>query len=240
VNRRFVVTVQEILEELQALGSASIKKVLMNHGAREPFYGVKVEDLKKIQKRVKKDHALALALYDTGVSDAMYLAGLIADDPRMTEADLRRWADGAYWYMLSEYTVPWVASGSPHGHALAREWMETPSERHAAAGWSTLSSMVSILPDSALDLKELADLLERVAATIHDQPNRVRYVMNGFVIAVGGYVAPLTAAAREIAAKVGTVSVDMGGTACKVPLATEYLDKMLARGVGKKRKTAKC
>jgi hypothetical protein len=36
-----------------------------------------VEELKKIQKRIKKDYQLALDLYDTGIYDAMYLAGLI-------------------------------------------------------------------------------------------------------------------------------------------------------------------
>ena len=72
-------TADEVVAELKTLGSESNKKVLVRHGAREPFYGVKIEDLKKIQKRIKKDHDLALALYDTGISDAMYLAGLIAD-----------------------------------------------------------------------------------------------------------------------------------------------------------------
>ena len=95
-------TAPEIIEELKALGSPSIKKVLVAHGAREPFFGVKVEDLQKIRKRVKVDHDLALDLYETGISDAMYLAGLIADDMKMTKADLNRWAKGAYWYMLSE------------------------------------------------------------------------------------------------------------------------------------------
>ena len=71
-------TAAEIVAELKKLGNESYKKVLIKHGAKEPFYGVKIEDLKKIQKRIKKDYQLALDLYDTGISDAMYLAGLIA------------------------------------------------------------------------------------------------------------------------------------------------------------------
>src|SRR5262249_12227965 len=94
-TRRKAMTAHEVVKELKAKGSPSIKKVLMAHGAKEPFFGVKVEELKKIQKRVKKDHALALALYDTGVSDAMYLAGLIADDAKMTKKDLQRWVEKA-------------------------------------------------------------------------------------------------------------------------------------------------
>jgi 3-methyladenine DNA glycosylase AlkD len=77
-------TAKEILSELKSLGSASIRKVLLNHGIREPVYGVKVSDLQVIRKRIKKDYQLALDLYGTGVYDAMYLAGLIADDARMT------------------------------------------------------------------------------------------------------------------------------------------------------------
>jgi hypothetical protein len=44
-------TSKEVLTQLKALGSASIKKVLINHGAREPFYGVKVGDMKTVLKR---------------------------------------------------------------------------------------------------------------------------------------------------------------------------------------------
>ncbi len=234
-------TAETILNELKSLGNESTRKVFLRHGAREPFFGVKVEDLKKIQKRVKKDYELALALYETGNSDAMYLAGLIADDGRMSREDLQRWVDGAYWYMLSEYTVPWVAAGSPHGHALALEWIESDRELVAAAGWATLSWLAATRPDEDLDLEELRQLLTRVASTIHQQPNRVRYTMNGFVAAVGGYCKPLNALALETAAKVGKVCVDMGETACKVPDAAEVIRKMEARGsLGKKRKSAKC
>src|SRR5438270_5754494 len=120
------------LEELQSLGSESIKKVLMKHGPREPFYGVKVEHLKNIQKRIKKDHALALELYETGISDAMYLAGLIVDDAKMTKKDLNRWVKAAYWSMLSESTVPWVASEGPHGWEMGLEWIESKTETIAA------------------------------------------------------------------------------------------------------------
>src|SRR6476646_7855449 len=81
-------TVQEILAEIKPLGRDSYRKVLFNHGVAEPCYGVKIEELKKIQKRVKMDYQLALDLYETGVYDAMYLAGLIADDAKMTKKDL--------------------------------------------------------------------------------------------------------------------------------------------------------
>jgi 3-methyladenine DNA glycosylase AlkD len=234
-------TAQEVVDELKTLGKPSIKKVLINHGACEPFFGVSIEDLKKIQKRIKKDHGLALELYDTGISDAMYLAGLIVDDARMTKKDLNRWVKEAYWYMLSEYTVPWVAAESPHGWALGLEWIESKTEGIAAAGWSTLGALLKIKKDEELDLAKIQELLDRVATTIHSQANRVRHQMNGFVIDVGSYVVALTGNAIEVADTIGVVKVDMGGTACKVPAARESIEKVHASGkAGKKRKTAKC
>jgi len=234
-------TAAEIVEELKSLGQESIKRVLLNHGAREPFFGVKIEHLKKIQKRIKHDYQLALDLYATGISDAMYLAGLIADDARMTKKDLRGWLKQAYWYMLSDSTVPWVAAGSKHGFELAREWIESADEKTASCGWTTLCSLVAIKDDSELDLNELRQLLERVQQTIHEQPNRVRYSMNSFVISVAAYVKDLTDVAKQVADSIGTVSVDMGKTDCKVPNAVDYIAKIEQRGaIGKKRKSAKC
>jgi hypothetical protein len=166
---------------------------------------------------------------------------LVADDAKMTRKDLQKWLDKAPWSMISEYTVPWVASGSPHGHKLGLEWIESKKEYVAAAGWATLSSIVSTKPDSELDMDELKKLLKRVETKIHDSPNRVRYFMNGFVIAVGSCVKPLSTLAIQTAKKIGEVTVDMGDTSCKVPFAPDYIDKVKKRGtIGKKRKSAKC
>src|SRR5436190_11615447 len=82
-----IMNVQTIMTELKSKGNEGVKKILLKHGVKEPFFGVKVEDLKVIQKKVKKDYQLAKDLYATGNSDAMYLAGLIADENKMTKND---------------------------------------------------------------------------------------------------------------------------------------------------------
>lgn len=234
-------TVEEVMAELRALGSESIKKVLRNHRVEEPFFGVKIGDMKNIQKRIKKDYELALGLYDTGNYDAMYFAGLIADDEKMTKKDLQRWVKKAKGGALASSTVPWVAAGSPHGDELAKEWIDAKNEHVTVAGWATLSSLVALQSDERLDVLELKRLLQRVRKTIHQQPNFVRYAMNDFVIAVGTYVQPLTDEAMRVAEKVGTVTVDMGNTSCQVPDARAHLKKAQKSGkVGKKRKTVKC
>ena len=234
-------TSNEILKELAQYGDQRTKNTLMKHGAREPFFGVKVQDLKKILKTTKKNHDLSLELYATGNSDAMYLAGLMADERQITKAQLQDWAEKAYWYYLSEFAVPWVAAETKYGFELGMEWIQSDKERIAAAGWATLYNYASVNEDNVLDIEAYSTLLDKVGEEIHQAQNRVRYTMNGFVIAIGCYVQGLTLQAKEVAKRIGKVQVDLGGTACKVPLATEYIKKVEDKGrIGNKRKMARC
>ncbi|MBC5992392.1 DNA alkylation repair protein [Pontibacter cellulosilyticus] len=234
-------TTPDIMQQLASLGCETTKNTLTRHGAKEPFFGVRVGDLKPIQKKIKKNHALALELYETGNSDAMYLAGLIADETAMTKEDLQRWAEQAYWYMLSEYTVAWVASESKYGFELAKEWIKSDNERLVTAGWATLSNLGGIKPDHELDLDYLSQQLDFVQQHIHSSLNRIRYTMNGFVIAMGSFVPALTEKARAVAAAIGKVEVYMGQTSCKVPEASPYIEKVIQMGRhGRKKKTARC
>lgn len=234
-------TTKEILTELKGYGDAATKKMLINNGAKEPVFGVKVADLKKIVKRIKKDHALSLKLFASGNSDAMYLAGLIADEDKVTKSELTKWVNAAYWPWLCEFTVPCLAAESRHGWELGLKWIDSKKENVASSGWATLAWHATITPDAELDLAAYKQLLDRVEKNVHKDKNRVSHTMNAFVIAVGSYIKPLTKNAAATAKKIGKVEVDMGKTACKVPLATDAIKKVADRGaVGKKRKAARC
>ena len=233
--------VKEILEELKSLGNESTRKTLMKHGAREPIYGVRIGDMKPIQKRIKKNYQLSLDLYDTGVSEAMYLAGLIADETKMTKQDLQKWAENAYWAMISEYTVPWVAAESRYGWDMGLDWIESDLDHIQASGWATLSSLPTLISENHLDIKKYSELLDYVVKNIHNTPNRARYTMNAFVISVGGYITQLREKAIETAESNGKVYVDMEGTSCRVPDAASYIAKMIERNpVPKLKKTVRC
>ena len=232
---------QTIMTELEAKGNEGVKKIWLKHGIKEPFFGVKVEDLKAIQKKVKKDYQLAKDLYATGNADAMYLAGLIAEEDKMTKKDLSEWVKQALSTNISDYTVPWIAAESRFGYELAIEWIDAKEEFIAACGWSTLSSLVAIKPDQELDRQALKNLLARIEKTIHKADNRVRQKMNAFIIALGSYVTSLTSEAVNTAKKIGEIKVDTNGTACKVPNAVEYITKAKDKGtLGKKKKMARC
>lgn len=235
--------VQSLIDDLNSKASEKTRATLIRHGSSpDRTLGVSIADLKTIAKTIKGQQALALELYDTGYLEAMYLAGIVATGTTMTRKQLDSWAEAAAGMpMISEYTVPWVAIESPSGPSAATAWAGSKKEHIASSGWCTWSGLVATQDDHALDLRRIEDLLDKVVAEIHTAKNRVRYTMNGFVIAVGTYVEPLLPQARAAAHRIGAVSVDMGDTACKISLATEAIAKNEAAGrIGQKRKTIRC
>jgi len=236
-------TLKSIMANLKKKGSEKTRRIYARHGMpEERAVGVSVADLKAIAKTIKGQQALACQLYETGNVDAMYLAGLVADGSQMTKEQLQGWAEGAGGMpMISEYTVPWVTVENPHARVLAMEWAKSKKEHVASSGWCTYAGLLATRADEALDFKEIEGLLGTVVKGIKTAQNRVRYTMNGFVISVGAYVKPLLKQAKAAAQKIGAISVDVGDTACKVPLATASIEKIEAAGrVGQKRKTIRC
>ena len=229
------------MSALAAKGSESTKKIWVKHGAKEPFFGVKIADLKVLQKKLKGDQALALQLYATGNGDAQYLAGMLVDGRQLTAAQLQTWAETANWTMISGTIVPCAASEHPDAFALASKWIDAQSEAVAISGWRTLAALATIVPDTDLPIKKFAALLDRVAKKLAASPDDVRLAMNAFVIAAGTYVGPLGDHAIASARRIGKVEADLGDTACKIPDAEPYILKC-RRGapIAPKRKTIRC
>ena len=235
-------TLQTTLNTLTHKASEKTRITYLRHGSpADKTLGVSIADLKLIASTIKRQQALALDLYATGIFEAMYLAGLVADGSQMTPKLLHTWAQKAPATMISEHTVPWVTVENPAARDLANEWIHSKEESVASAGWCTWSGIVALTPDAALDLKHLEALLAEIIRDVPAAQNRVRYTMNGFVIALGTYVAPLLPKAKIAAYKIGPLSIDVGDTSCQVPLATDYLAKNeSSHRIGKKRKTIRC
>ncbi len=230
-----------ILELLKEAGSEQTKKVLLNHGIPEPLYGVKIENMKQLMKQTGKSQDMAYALYDSGIYDAMYMAGLMADPKKFTIEKLNEWAAQSNCASISEYTVAWMAAESPFGWQIGLQWIESDNDRIKSSGWAALLNVLALKQDTDLDLEQIKVLMQRVQNSIRQQSDRVAYAMNNFIISVGSYVKPLHEQAIQIAENIGEVTIDMGKTSCKVPYAVTYIEKVAARGsIGKKKKTVVC
>jgi len=232
---------QEVMQELEALGKERTKKIYVSNGAQEPLFGVATGAMKPMSRIIKKDQELAEQLYATGNYDAMYFAGVIADPKAMTAADFERWIDRAYFYMLSDYVVAVTLSETDIAQDVADEWIASGEELKMSAGWSCYCWLLGNRPDHEFSEQKLASMLEAVEAAIHNSPERAKYAMNQFIYTVGISFSPLHELAVETAKRVGPVEVKRDKKKTSVLQASETIKKAVEKGqIGFKRKYVRC
>ena len=218
-------TCQEVMKLLESLGTAQNRKIYARHGANENMFGVSFANLGKLQKQIKVDHELAGQLWVTGNGDAQVLATMIADPQAITDKQAEAWLKDVSDYGMAEMFGRLVAK-SPIGQKKAEKWHKSKDEWVGATGWRMISYLAMEsphLPDEYFD-----PYLELIANGIHQQKNRVRYEMNGALIAIGLRNEKLEKKAMAVAKKIGAVEVDHGETNCKTPDAATYISKTVA------------
>lgn len=220
-------TFAEVMAELESLGTAQNRKTYARHGAGPNMFGVSFANLYALQRKIKKDHDLALALWDTGNEDARCLATMVADAEAFTLEQADGWVREITNYGLA-MLVAGVAVKASWAAEARQKWMNAEGEFVQQTGWSMVSSAMRDAPESISD-EEGGELLKRIEAEIHQAPNRARYSMNGALIALGSTKPALTTLAIEAAGRIGKVEVDHGDTGCKTPDAAPYIEKTLAR-----------
>lgn len=212
----------EAMAALEAAGTEQNRKTYRNHGVKGEQFGVSFAFLDKLAKQIKRDHGLALALWETGNHDARLLATRIADPTRMDAAALEAWADNLDNYIITDAFSAFVAR-SPLAQEKMAAWTRSDDEWIGATGWNILAHMA--MEDRTLPDDYFQPYLAEIQHNIHTRKNRVRYAMNNAMIAIGIRDQALREAAVEVALAVGPVDVDHLQTNCKTPEAASYIGK---------------
>ena len=218
-------TLNEIMTELESLGTEQTRKTLRRHGVGENQFGVLFSALGKLKKRIKTDHDLALELWETGNYDARLLATMIADPKKANSTMLDRWANDLANYSLADALSTYVET-TPIAREKAEQWIKSDNEWIATAGWNVLGALTVTEP--ALPDAYFEPYLAQIERDLHGSKNRVRYAMNNVVIAIGVRSDALEPEAIATAERIGTVVVDHGLTNCKTPDAVPYIQKTKA------------
>jgi 3-methyladenine DNA glycosylase AlkD len=218
--------IQEALDTLKSLGTEQNRKIYRRHGAGEDVYGVSFAHLKDLKKKIKIDHDLALALWESGNHDARMLAGMIADPKRLDARTLDAWVTGLRNYVETNALGDLVAQ-SPHARETMARWIASDEEWTAAAGWRILAQVA--MKDDALPDEYFERFLSTIERDIDESQNRVRHEMNNALIAIGIRNPALEEKACAAAARIGKVEVDHGETGCKTLDAAGYIRKAVER-----------
>lgn len=216
----------EVMAQLEALGTEQNRKTYARHGVKGAMFGVSYANLDKLKKKIKVDHPLAEALWATGNHDARVLATKITDPQQANLAHLQAWAHDLDSYVICD-AFSGYAARTPHARTLMEAWTSQPDEWIGRTGWLILANLA--MHDPTVTDDDLLAYLATIEAEIHSRANYVRDAMNSALIAIGLRNPALQEAALAAAARIGKVAVDHGDTQCKTPDAAAYIRKAAAR-----------
>lgn len=221
-------TLQEIMNELAALGTERTKKNYMSQGAVEPLFGVATGAMKPLAKKLKNNQQIAEELYGTGNFDAMYLAGMIADVKIMKPEDFDRWMTTAYFPMISNFIVAVTLAETDFAQEVADRFIRSHEDLTIAAGWSCYEWLLGSRKDAEFDAAKIAEMLAMAESQYASSSQNIQKAMIGFVKAVGISYIPLHEEALTTAEKMN-------------PKAFESIKKEIEKGrLGFKRRNVRC
>jgi 3-methyladenine DNA glycosylase AlkD len=158
----------EVLEQLDVQGAGK-SRVMMG-------------PLRAMGKSLKADHALALALWNTGRTDAMLLATMVMSPDQLTAADASAMlASASDFQVIDELTYKVVAEASC-ADELCREWLDSTHDLTGRAGWNLL---VAKLLRKRLAGEECTEILNTIESSCKLAPVKTAESMMRCLVEIG-------------------------------------------------------
>ena len=188
----------EVLDWLERRGTRRTALGMARYGIVAPrAFGVPVGTMLGLAKRLGKDHALALALWESGWYEARMLAAMLDDSRQVTRRQMNAWAgDFDNWGICD--TVCWhLFDKTPFAWEKARQWSTSPREFVKRAGFAMMAGQAGH-NKTASDAQFLA-LLPLIKKGARDQRNFVKKAVNWALRQIGKRNLALNAAALAAA-----------------------------------------
>jgi len=130
-----------ILQELKTMADPKFQAGMARYGIDNRFsLGIRAPILRAYAKPYRKNHELALALWDSEIHEAKHIAGYIADPKQMTEAQMEKWAADCYSWDLVD-NICGLFAKTPYALDKARAWMQREEEYVKRAGFVIFVSL---------------------------------------------------------------------------------------------------
>jgi 3-methyladenine DNA glycosylase AlkD len=117
-------TLKECLAQLEAPGNESVRARNSRSGAGDNQFGVQLGDIRKLAAKIKTNHALALALWESGNIDARLLAILLINPKNLSADELDRMVRQVGFAQVADWLNSYVVKKHPARRLFAKDgWL---------------------------------------------------------------------------------------------------------------------
>jgi len=138
--------------------------------------GVSVPDMRKIAKDAGKNHQLALDLWDTGVPEAMIVAGMVAEAEKLTEEEMEDWVVDINSWDICDQVCMNLFEKTPLAEKKIYEWSGREEEFVKRAAYALIACLAWHDKDAGDD--EFTKFFPLILAGSTDERNFVKKAVN--------------------------------------------------------------
>ena len=218
-------TLEETLQQLKALGSEKVRAQNAKSGAGADQFGVSLGDIRALAKKIRTDHALALALWDTGNVDAQFLAALLIEPKKLSPEELDRMVRSIAFVRVADWLNSYVVAKHPAKESLREKWMADDDRWAARSAWHLTAERVAKNPEGL----DLPALLDRIESEMAEAAPEVQWTMNNTLAAIGIHFPKHRQRAIGIGEKLGIYRDYPVSKGCTSPFAPIWITAMAAR-----------
>ena len=193
----------EVLGFLQRKGSRRNVAGLARYGIKAArAFGVPMGTLLALARRVGKDHALALGLWESGWYEARLLAALVDDPEQVTRRQMNAWAAAFENWGDCDTVCFKLFDQTPFAWEQARKWTGSPREFVKRGGFVLMACLA--LHDKSASDKQFLSLLPLIEKGARDDRNFVMKGVNWALRAIGRRNRALNTAAVNVAQRLAS------------------------------------
>lgn len=195
--------IDSVVKELKELSQGPYRENMPRFGVvSNNRLGVRVPDIRKLARKIGKNHALAMELWDSGIHESRILTAMIANPEMLTESQMEKLVSEIDSWDICDNLCGELFLGSRKALGKIHQWADRPEEfvRRAAFALIAYSAVhLKTTPD-----EEYIPFLDLIRNASGDDRHYVRKSVDWALRQIGKRSMYLNGKARELALELKT------------------------------------
>lgn len=188
-------------------------------------FGINLTTLRKLAKKIGRDHDLAQELWKSDYYDARIIA-LLIDDPKQisrTQAEIQveQLNQGYLAHVFSSCDAS--LAKTPFVVELASDWIKNKDPIRRRCGYGLMYEISKTKKKSAPDDEFFLTWIKHINDSFFTENHEVKVSMGGALMGIGKRNAKLNKAALDVARNIGPIEIKSGKTKCEPFDVTKHL-----------------
>ncbi|MBU3090349.1 DNA alkylation repair protein [Clostridium gasigenes] len=222
-------TKNEIFAKFNDLGNEKRKEMYIKNGASENTYGVLLGELRKLAKKLGKNNKLALELWNSGNTDAQWLACMMFEVEKLSLDEVRSMVSQLTYVDIIDKFISEVLCNSQYVDILMKEWANSTKDNLGRAGWKLIVHKISTGKLSDADLE---DILANIETELQTANPGKQWAMNHALCQIGITYPQFTERCISIGETLGVYKNLKVAKGC----TSAYAPNWIAAGIAKRKK----